>query len=804
MRSRRRPLLWKKICIGGIFTLVAGAGCLLILLLAVSRNLPSVEQLADRGIAQSTKIYDRDKKVLLYEANSGQKRTVIPFSEIPQYAKDATITIEDEHFYKEPAFDWQAILRALFKNISYGQIVQGGSTITQQLAKNAFLSSEQTIGRKLKELVLAIQLSRRYSKDEILDLYLNQVPYGLTAYGIEQASQAYFGKPAKELNLAESALLAALLRAPSYYSPWGTHRDQLIARQKLVLQKMHDRRKISKQELDAALKTKLVFQPQAQGIKAPHFVIAVEDYLVSKYGEDMVREGGLSVVTTLNWNLQQAAEKAVWEGAKDNEAKYKGKNAALVAEDPKTGQILALVGSRNYFDIQQEGNFNVATQGLRQPGSALKPFVYVTGFQKGYTPETILFDTPTEFSARNPECPPTVTFENNNKACFHPEDYDRRYRGPVSIREALAQSINIPAVKMLYLVGLPEALETLQNFGITTLKDQSRYGLSLVLGGGEVHLIDLVGAYSVLARDGVKHEQTMIKEVRDRNGNILESYEDRATAVIDPQYARLINDILSDVQTRSGLFQSSLSLTVFPDYDIALKTGTSNDYRDAWAMGYTPSLVVGVWAGNNDNTPMQRQGSSILAAIPIWHNFMATALQGEPQEAFTRPGPTASQKPVLRGQVIINNEVHSILYYVDRRDPDGASPANPESDPQFANWEAGVLSWAKNRDLSRYAQVGTESTGASAPKIMFEAPTPGSFVQGELLVRARITSNHPLQKITVYFNNTIVNELQNINNTAYNLTWQFSPSNLEPQNILRIEATNQGNGRGEESVIVYK
>jgi membrane carboxypeptidase/penicillin-binding protein PbpC len=365
----------------------------------------------------------------------------------------------------------------------------------------------------------------------------------------------------------------------------------------------------------------------------------------------------------------------------------------LVAEDPQTGQILALVGSADYFNTSNDGNFDVATQGLRQPGSSLKPFVYLTGFQMGYTPDTVLFDVPTEFST-NSSCPAVPDFSNTNKACFHPQDFEGTFAGPLSIRDALAQSVNVPAVKMLYLAGEDNALQNITNFGITTLGNSSNYGLSLVLGGGAVHLVDLTEAYTVLATDGIKHTQTMLLQVQDSSGNTLELYQDQASQVADAQSVRLINDILSDSQAREPLFQSSLNETVFPGYDVALKTGTSNDYRDAWAMGYTPSLVVGVWAGNNNNSPMQKSGSSILAAVPMWSAFMTQALPLVPNTTFTQPDPVTPANPALGGSYRdANGQPHTILYFINKNNPTGPAPTNPAGDPQYYNWETGVQNY---------------------------------------------------------------------------------------------------------------
>ncbi|MEK7114573.1 MAG: transglycosylase domain-containing protein [Patescibacteria group bacterium] len=676
----------------------------------IAKELPSPEQFADRQINQSTKIYDRTGETLLYEIHGEEKRTIVPFEEIPDFVKQATISVEDREFYSHKAFDWRAIIRALFVNIIKGRVVQGGSTITQQLAKNAFLSPERTYERKLKELILAYWIEQRYSKDEILNLYLNQISYGANAYGIESASRTYFNKSAKDLNLAEAAILAALPKAPSYYSPWGSHKEELEQRKVYILEQMFKSGFIDEEEKERAGNSKIKFSEQNIGlIKAPHFVMMVKEFLVEKYGEEILEKGGLNVITTLDWKFQKAAEQTIEDGAKRNAELYDGRNAALVAQDPKTGQILALVGSKDYLaepepigcepgkTCQFEGNFNVASQALRQPGSAFKPLAYITAFQKGYSPETVVFDLPTEFSTYGNTCPLTgINFFDNNSLCFHPENFDRQFRGPVNLRNALAQSINVPSVKVLYLAGINDSIKTAQNFGITTLTDPSRYGLSLVLGGGEVKLIDLVGAYSVFAQEGVKHRQAFILEVKNSQGKVLEKYLDQATQIIEPQYAKLINNILSDAEARSPLFQNSLNLTVFEGREAALKTGTTNDYRDAWTIGYTPSLIVGVWAGNNNNKPMQKQAGSILAAIPIWHDFMSKVLENYPVEFFNKAEQINQTKPMLNGEYIFNNETHNILYYINKNDPLGPQPSSPETDSQFWNWELPIKNWWQN------------------------------------------------------------------------------------------------------------
>ncbi len=699
----------------------------------LAQNLPSPSEISNHTISESTKIFDRTGTVLLYEISGGKKRTTIPLSEVPKSLEDATIAIEDKDFYNEPAFNLKGVARAVITNISGGNLTgQGGSTITQQLARNAFLSPEKTLTRKLRELILAIQLDQQYTKDKILEMYLNEIPYGPTIYGVETASQMYFAKPARDLTIAESAILAALPQAPSRLSPWGSHLDLLFQRQHLVLKAMHDQKKITDTEYQQALSQPIVFAAQnPTGIKAAHFVLAVQDYLLQKYGEDTVRKGGLKVKTTLDWTLQQAAEKAVSEGAARNEAAYGGGNAALVAEDSTTGQILALVGSRDYFDKDHQGSYNAATQALRQPGSALKPFVYLEGFTQGYTPNTVLFDVPTEFST-NAACPDVPNFDSSDSRCFHPQDFEGYFSGPMDVRHALAESVNVPAVKMLYLVGKKNAIQLLQSFGITTLDDPNKYGLSLVLGGGAVHLIDLVKAYSVLSQEGTLRDQAMILEVRDSSDNVVESFEPKDSKVMDAEPIREVNDVLSDANARSGLFHSSLGLTVFPGHDVALKTGTSNDYRDAWTIGYTPSLVVGVWAGNNNNVAMHRQGSSILAAVPIWSAFMQSALATQPSESFTPPAPLQQTKQALIGMCTDSNGTpHTILFCVDTDDPTGAAPSNPARDPQYTKWEIGVSHWVNEHPYVPPAP--TPSSSSTLPEATTSAGEGSGTGDGTIL-----------------------------------------------------------------------
>lgn len=678
-----------------LWLFVIGTIMLLSFFLYLQRSLPDPEAIATRRIGESTKIYDRTGEVLLYDIHGEEKRTVIPWEQVPESIKRATLASEDNDFYNHRGLDLKGIARAFLKNLLSFRISQGGSTITQQLAKNAFFGpqAERTPARKIKELVLSIEIERRFSKDEIFWMYLNQIPYGSNTYGVQAASNTFFGKNASELTAAEAATLAALTKAPSYYSPYGSHAAELLLKKNYVLKRMKDLGYIEDTEYQNALAQKLEFKSSAESIQAPHFVIMVKDYLSAKYGEDVVENGGFKITTTLDANLQSIAEEVVSKYSKINKERYKANNAALVALDPKNGDILALVGSKDYFNVEDEGNFNVATAN-RQPGSAFKPFAYAAALDKGYPDYTIVFDLKTEF---NPNCDPSGNQEKDQYGldCYHPQNYDERYRGPVTLRQGLAQSLNVPSVKTLYLANIKDTIELAKKMGITTLDDESRLGLSLVLGGAEVKLIDLVSAYGVFANEGLRSPWSFIQKVESSNDSVLEEKENKPERVLDSQVAKLINDILSDNSARAAIFGYSSSLYI-PGYDVAAKTGTTQENRDAWVIGYSPSLVTGVWSGNNKNESMTRQGAGISASGPMWHEFMIRALKSFSNDKFASPAPIKATKPMLDGNYTYlrddssNPEFHEILYYIRRNDPLGAMPSNPDTDPQFKNWEWSV------------------------------------------------------------------------------------------------------------------
>ncbi len=679
-----------------------------------SRTIPEPEAIVNRRINESTKIFDGTGEVLLYEIHGEENRTVIPWEDIPENIKIATLAAEDANFYSHKGIDFAGIMRAIIKNISNRELKgEGGSTITQQLVGNALVGRQKTYTRKIKELLLALEVERRFDKDEILWMYLNQVPYGSNAYGVETAAQTFFAKNARDLTLNEAVILAALPNGPTLYSPYGNNLDLLINRKNWILLRMKEVGSISEEEYEVAIEEELEFKQVLEEIGAPHFVIMVKQYLEDKYGDDFIEKGGLNVYTTLDKDLQKMAEESIAHYTDRNIELYDAHNSALVAVDPQTGYLLALSGSKDYFgdsepegctegkDCQFEGNFNVAL-GYRQPGSSFKPFAYSVLISKGYPDSTIIFDAPTEFNAY---CHPGAlqTKDKYGSKCYHPRNYTGTYRGPITLRNALAQSLNIPAVKTLYLAGIDNTINLAKSMGITTLNDRDRYGLSLVLGGGEVRLIDMVSAFGVFANEGIKNETIFITKIEDTSGNILEEKIPKPERVMDIQVSRMITDILSDNNARGPIFGYNSSLFI-PGRDVAAKTGTTQESRDAWTIGYSSNLVAGVWTGNNNNSRMTGNASGLSVSAPIWKNFMTKAFSKYPDGNFTPPNLMYSDKPMLNGHYIYNvggiNQVHSILFYVNKNNPLGSFPSNPLKDNQFLNWEESVSTWARGRFIS--------------------------------------------------------------------------------------------------------
>lgn len=669
--------------LGGIFLYLA------------TLRIPDLEDLSERKVLQSTKIYDRTGEILLYDFSQDITRTIVPFDAISDNLKKASLAIEDRNFYEHNGIKITSFFRALLINIFKLEFSQGGSTITQQVVKNTILTNDKTPTRKLKEWILALKLEKVLTKDEILNIYLNEIPYGGRIYGAEEASEGFFGKRAKDLTIAEAAYIAAVAKAPTYYSPYGKHREALESRKNLVLSEMRDLKFITEEEYQGAKAEVIEFKPRTNstGIKAPHFVFFVIEELANRYGEEALEQGGFKVVSSLDFDIQMKAEEIALKFGETNKKQFNANNNASVVIDPKTGDVLAMVGSRDYWNDEISGNYNVST-GSRQPGSTFKPIVYAEAFNKGYTPETILFDVPTQFSSA---CPPDQF--NSDDGCYSPGNYDDKFRGPMSIRNALAQSINIPAVKTLYLVGVNNALNLARSLGIENLGDAKRFGLSLVLGGGEVSLLDMTSAYSVFANDGVRNPYNAIVRIENEQGEVLEQFTPNPIRVLPEQTARNISSILSDNVARTPGYGPN-SLLYVPDRDVAVKTGTTNDYKDAWIIGYSPNIVVGFWVGNSNNTPMEKKVAGFIVA-PLWREMMNYVLPKLPPESFVDPVVEFVPKPMLSGDWGSGGG-HSILHWVDRDNPRGAPPVSPASDSQYRNWEYGV-----SRMIGQYSYYPT-------------------------------------------------------------------------------------------------
>ena len=720
---------WLKIGVLGAVAIVLfllGA----IIIWAAVMPIPAINDFENRQVAESTKIYDRTGNIVLYDVHGAVRRTSVPLEEISPLIQEATISIEDDTFYRNAGFRPLSFMRALLADLMAGSYAQGGSTITQQVVKNALLNQTKTIPRKIQEIILALRLTRSYSKQQILNAYLNEVPYGGTIYGVQEASQYFFGVDAKDVSLAQAAYLAALPQAPTYYSPFGNHKKDLDSRKNLVLARMKGQGYITDAQFAAAKKEDVRFRSEVQaGIKAPHFVFYIREYLEKKYGVDAVENGGLRAITTLDYDLQAKMEDTVSKYADDMQRDFNASNEAMVAIDPKTGQILAMLGSRDYFNDEIQGKYNDALA-LRQPGSSFKPFVYATAFEKGYTPETVVFDLPTQFST---SCSAQDT-TNAAPPCYAPRNYDEKFAGPINLRGAIAQSRNIPSVKVLYLAGIKDSLQTASDLGITTLGDAARYGLTLVLGGGEVNLLEMTGAYAVFANDGIKNPPTGILEVTDRNGTVLEQYSGKPSRVMSAQVTRQISDILSDDAARAPEFGVHSPL-YFAGEDVADKTGTTNDSRDAWIIGYTPSIAVGAWAGNNDNTPMVKKIAAFIVT-PMWHEFVAYAIEKYPADSFPPPAPDPgldSLPPVLRGNwnTDPSKGVHDILFWVQRDTPRAGPPGNPWADSQAMYWDYPVQLWANTGGVAPVTPEEGYRGPENIPGVQsysITSPTSGSIV----------------------------------------------------------------------------
>jgi penicillin-binding protein 1C len=762
-----------------------------------SRDLPQPGQVVRRD-GFSTKIYDRNGE-LLFDVFGDERRTPTKIDNIPQELRDATVAIEDKDFYKHSGFDVMTVLRIPYNYVFRRGRVVGGSTLTQQLVKNVLLTNERTASRKFKELVLAIQIERTFSKDEILEMYLNEVPYGGTAWGAVSAAELYFNKDVNELTLLESAFLAGLPQRPSVYSPFSGQVDEdgqpfWQMRTRGVLNRMREDGYINAEEYDQALEelTDLQFDRGSLEIKAPHFVFYVKEKLSEMYGEELVERGGLKVTTTLDLALQEESQQIVAEEVEAIE-NLNITNGASLMMDPRTGEILAMVGSRDYFNNDKGGQFNVVSSGLRQPGSSIKPVTYLGLLRKGYTPASLLVDAPTDFR------------RNENEKQYTPRNYTGGYMGPVSVRNSLGNSLNVTAVKALALVGVEDFLTLAYDMGLETLaptpENMRRFGLALTLGGGEVKLLDLVTAYSSFANGGIKVEPVSILSVEDQSGkNIYQHRPVTGRRVMSEGESFLINNILSDNGARTAAFgANSLLNTGRP---IAVKTGTTNDMIDNWTIGWSQEVIVGTWVGNNDNSSMLRVASGVTGASPIWRKTIfaaldagyqtpewevpdeveqveVDALSGYPShddfpskmEYVIRgtlpslPDPIHYEARTCKGENKLATQAMVAKGDYDKREVIDLRVVDPLSEDGVNRWQIGIDQWLEGQDDSRY-NVPTEYCGDEEDvSVKLERPKDkDEFKEEEIEVRVRAGSNRGIEKIEIFVNG---NRRETVESSSY-------------------------------------
>jgi membrane peptidoglycan carboxypeptidase len=819
----RRWLQWGLIGLGGC--IASGFMGVILILLIFSQGLPSVD-VTELLQAQSTLIMDREGNIL-YAVHGEENREIISIDSISNYLTDATVAVEDDEFYDHYGFDLPCYVKAVGYEFFGIGIRRGCSTITQQLVKNIFLNPEQTYKRKIQELILAVRVESKYNKEEILELYLNEIPYGNNAYGAELAARTYFDAAAEDLTLAQSAIMASLPKAPSKYNPYGsngysyltvelteetiTDRDivtindlkddeyvrgligsnielangntiYIPGRSDIVLNAMVEQGMVTQSAADLALTEtwNMEFKPYRDNIKYPHFVLYVKELIEEKYGKEVVEKGGLKIYTSIDPVMQDYAEEAVEKYNERNITNYAASNASLVSIHPQTGQILAMVGSADYFNDEIDGQVNIATR-PRQPGSSFKPFVYALSFLNGYSPATVLYDVQTQFGPGE-----------------YPQNYDGEFNGPISIRSALALSRNIPAIKAYFLAGKEtEIIPFMENFGID-LDETIGYGWPLALGSGELPLIDLVGAYTVFANGGIKKEISPILKIENSDGEILEQWEDSpGVEALDPQVAYLITDILSDDNINLGPRMR------VPGYSVAAKTGTSNkkDERgnnapnNAWMVGYSPKITTGVWVGNSDGSALGYSASGYDSAGPIWNDYMTNALSELTPEPFSKPAEIVEMAVTKssgllpssltpEGQTVTeifasfnvptNIDDRWLTAMVDEMTEQLATEYSPEWSvqektfqihtsiiPEYTYWQAGIDEWIeKTDDIDKTPteddDLHTATTLANAPTIIVMSPSAYGFIEpGQNTVDVEVSSPSGVEKVEFYLGDSL-------------------------------------------------
>jgi penicillin-binding protein 1C len=793
----RRMRLIRTISLGFLGLVVLGIIIFFGLFLWFSRELPKPGQVVRRE-GFSTKIFDKNG-TLLYDLFDTERRTPVTAEQIPPHLKQAVVAIEDKDFYKHQGFDFLTLVRIPY-NILFRQRVVGGSTLTQQLVKNVLLTNERTLPRKFKELVLAIQIERTFTKDQILEMYLNEAPYGGTAWGVGTAAEIYFNKKTQDLTLAEAVILAGLPQRPSVYSPFSGKRDESgepywKVRAKGVLSAMKRDNYVTDIVYEQTLKDldTVVFQKSGSDIKAPHFVFYVKDQLEKMYGEEVVEKGGLQITTSLDYGVQQEAEKIVAEEI-DKVKDLNITNGSVMVMNPKTGEIIAMVGSRDYFDQTIDGQFNVAVDGLRQPGSSIKPVTYLGMFQRGYTPATMLVDAATSFTPNEKDKP------------YEPKNYDGKFHGPVTLRNSLGSSLNIPAVKSLAIVGVKEFLQLANDMGFATLApsddNMKKFGLAVTLGGGEVHLIDTVTAYSAFANGGLKVEPISILKVQDQKGGTMYEFKPVDNRrVMSAEEAFLINNVLSDNSARLMAFGANSLLNT--GKAIAVKTGTTNDQKDNWTIGWSQEVMVGTWVGNSNNTAMKRVASGVTGASPIWRRVIMMALEkgykapewivpegiekikvdtlsGYPEHdgypsrdeyvikgtVPALPDPIHTKLKLCRGENKLATEAKIAAGDYDEREGIVLRESDPVSQDGVNRWQLGIDAWINGQDDSRF-KVPTELCGSTSD-VFVKLAKPGNeqkFDGTDIEVQIESDSGDGIEKVELWVNGSL---RETINNHYYN------------------------------------
>lgn len=816
-----RPTILKYLGLTALFGTLGAIFIMLIMFAWFARSLPDPNKIVRRE-GFSTKILDREGGTL-YELYQDYNRVPINLSEVPLQLQQATIAIEDKDFYSHQGFSAWGMIRGALRGITRGR-AQGGSTLTQQLVKNVLLSSERSLPRKFKELVLSMQIESKFSKDEILQMYLNEAPYGGTAIGIASASQRYFGLDPKDLDLTQSAILAGMPQAPSRYSPYGSDGQAYVARTTAVLRRMREDGYISKEEEEAALSRlpTMEFKEQSASLKAPHFVFYVKDQLVELLGETMVEEGGYTVTTTLDLELQEFAQNTVKEEIEKLEAVHVTNGSALVM-NPQNGEILSMVGSKDYFAPDYDGKVNVVMS-MRQPGSAIKPVTYATAFAKGYSPSSMLLDVPTKF-------PGGVAGE-----FYEPRNYDGKFNGPIQLRFALGSSLNIPAVKLLSLVGLKDMLQTAYDMGFESLapsvENMKRFGLSVTLGGGEVRLFEMVHAYSVFANGGERVEPVSILKVVKDGKTLYEAKPAKKQRVLTEEVAFLVNHVLHDNNARLLTFGANSFLNM-SGRSIAVKTGTTNDKRDNWTVGWSTGAVVGVWVGNNDNTPMKEVASGVTGASPIWRKIMLKTWEGYKGVDFKPPsGVEARQVDLVSGYPEHDGYPARADYFIKGTIPTEPDPIHTKvkvcksdnnklaSEVDIARgeydekvyyvlktespaWESDIWAWIDGQGNDKYKVPREVCSSDTDTVIGFEKPGNNSRVNSNNVeIRLKVTTSKDIEWVRLYvggemresFTAKDVNTTINLSDGTYELTGRVRTTDgKESETKLKIGVNMDAN-----------